>query len=436
MIKVECPSCLQEFHLRDDLAGRKGKCPACHETIEVPAFRMPEIAADVMLVPQEGPSGIWGWLLIPAFGLLVSPLIFLFWVYININLLFSSGCSSGWMILYTSPLRTALIGQSIVGVVFLVFLLYVNHLFWGERRALPLVMIVSLCVNVVLVAALEAWTASIFGSEMEPKGSVCALVLATVWIPYFRRSKRVKNTFVKRRRRPSGAGGGSVPSRVMGTVGLKATVTRQRDTVESLGRPETVVGRRKRTMTDGNERRRATSPAEFAAAAMRRRDDSSPKATVTRQRDTVESLGRPETVVGCRKQTMTDGNERRRATSPEEFAAAAMRRRDDSSPKDHSPGWPPLRDPEFSWQPSSWPEVLTIALLGTMLIFGLCVSAWSTDSAIPSQDDEPWVELEEQYEIQAESSYMRIGGVILSVSSLILIIIVCCCGVRGIFGGR
>src|SRR4051794_27308346 len=36
-IRVECLSCRSTFGVRDDFAGRRGKCPKCGSAVEVPA---------------------------------------------------------------------------------------------------------------------------------------------------------------------------------------------------------------------------------------------------------------------------------------------------------------------------------------------------------------------------------------------------------------
>src|SRR5205085_8545674 len=36
-IAVECPNCGKQMRVKDDLAGRKGKCPQCQTTIQIPA---------------------------------------------------------------------------------------------------------------------------------------------------------------------------------------------------------------------------------------------------------------------------------------------------------------------------------------------------------------------------------------------------------------
>src|SRR5262245_27452825 len=37
-IKFKCPKCGQELTVKDELAGRQGKCPACKTTITVPSL--------------------------------------------------------------------------------------------------------------------------------------------------------------------------------------------------------------------------------------------------------------------------------------------------------------------------------------------------------------------------------------------------------------
>jgi len=46
-ITVDCPHCGKQFRLKDELAGRKGKCPQCQKTIEVPQLQAVSAAIGV-----------------------------------------------------------------------------------------------------------------------------------------------------------------------------------------------------------------------------------------------------------------------------------------------------------------------------------------------------------------------------------------------------
>ena len=36
MISFQCPSCAKKLSVKEELAGKKGKCPQCRSTIVVP----------------------------------------------------------------------------------------------------------------------------------------------------------------------------------------------------------------------------------------------------------------------------------------------------------------------------------------------------------------------------------------------------------------
>ena len=41
MISFECPSCHKKLSVKEELAGKKGKCPQCRNTIRVPGAAAP-----------------------------------------------------------------------------------------------------------------------------------------------------------------------------------------------------------------------------------------------------------------------------------------------------------------------------------------------------------------------------------------------------------
>jgi hypothetical protein len=55
MIKFECPSCNAHIRVPDEHAGKRGKCPKCHQRVTVPA--LPEAQDDLLLLePLDMPA--------------------------------------------------------------------------------------------------------------------------------------------------------------------------------------------------------------------------------------------------------------------------------------------------------------------------------------------------------------------------------------------
>src|SRR4051812_10676226 len=62
MLSVTCPSCDKKLQVKDELAGRKVKCPGCQTVVAVPAAKVktaPRKAEDnerVSPAPSKGPA--------------------------------------------------------------------------------------------------------------------------------------------------------------------------------------------------------------------------------------------------------------------------------------------------------------------------------------------------------------------------------------------
>jgi len=150
------------------------------------------------------PKGLGGCLLLPALGLFLTPLTLLAVLLRDYLPIFSTG---SWWNLTTStspqyePLRAVLLIFEIVGnlgfILFAVVLLI--HL---VRRSIrfPKLMILYLVANVlfVLCDTLAGVLISLPGGDLtftSARAILRPLIVAAVWIPYFRYSQRVRNTF-------------------------------------------------------------------------------------------------------------------------------------------------------------------------------------------------------------------------------------------------
>jgi len=134
--------------------------------------------------------GIGGWLVLPAIGLILGPIITVVSLIISIGL-FEDVSDAGYGGLFFFNI--------LVSIGLLALLIYAAICFFGKKANAPSVMITLLVVQVVasavcLVLALMAEAES-FAVE-DGKALVRGLIGAAIWIPYFRVSKRVKATFV------------------------------------------------------------------------------------------------------------------------------------------------------------------------------------------------------------------------------------------------
>lgn len=158
-------------------------------------------------VVGDGPRGIGGWLLLPLLGL-VGSLLQIGSALVTVYLpLFGEG--GGWQVVTDAndPNYHALWAPLIVfeivtnvafgGVIVVLLVFALKH-----SRRFPPLMIGYLAAGVVIAIVDSAWARSIpaLASDegVEGVGQIArSIVGALIWIPYFRLSVRVKNTFVK-----------------------------------------------------------------------------------------------------------------------------------------------------------------------------------------------------------------------------------------------
>jgi hypothetical protein len=152
-------------------------------------------------------SGIGGWLILVAIGLVLSPLLQA-WHAVHLLFMFSENT---WAKLtdpsspaYDHLWKPSLIFEFIGHLFFLCYLIALLVLFFGRSRLFPRLMILLYVCNLVyaLVDICFCRHISYFiqHSELLEKGNVAvfrAVLVSLIWIPYFCVSKRVKNTFVE-----------------------------------------------------------------------------------------------------------------------------------------------------------------------------------------------------------------------------------------------
>ena len=173
-IHFQCETCRQRIRVEEKCAGLKYKCPRCGTSGTIPS--------------EFQGQDIGGWLILPAIGLslgLVSG--WLRW-FMAVWLL-----SSDWL---GESQRKALFFMFSLDFLILCFEVYVAVIFFQKKKHAPTCIIFLLYAAVGFVI-LKGVTAGSAGFELEASAMLAPVLLAAIWIPYFKRSKRVKATFVQ-----------------------------------------------------------------------------------------------------------------------------------------------------------------------------------------------------------------------------------------------
>jgi len=156
-------------------------------------------------LPGE-PKGLRGWLILPAIGLFASAIRLTFSLMRDFWPIFRDG---GWPVLTTpgTPAYHQLWGPLLIFEIagnsfFILANVALIFFFFSKHWRFPALYITMLGLNVLFVIG------DFFMGNMIPavatandpqsvREMVRTLAAAAIWIPYFLRSKRVKNTFVK-----------------------------------------------------------------------------------------------------------------------------------------------------------------------------------------------------------------------------------------------
>ena len=148
-----------------------------------------------------GPRGFGGWLVIPILGLIITPPFALYSLGTTVVPLFEAAVRQA---VFARPPLLLMVGVELVGS-FVMLVLSAICLVRSKQRSskFPSLMITFLCVNFVVHLSNAATTIWYYDSiGMSPpsgagQGGFGTLLAVLVWVPYFIKSKRVKNTFVK-----------------------------------------------------------------------------------------------------------------------------------------------------------------------------------------------------------------------------------------------
>jgi hypothetical protein len=161
---------------------------------------------DTAAATTDGPKGIGGWLVLPAIGLVLTP----FWVLFTfVKDLLPAFDGETWAMVTTpgSPvyhpaLASLLIFEVVGNLILIFFTSYLIYLFFTKSRNLPPLIIIWLVLSAAFVAVDTFWGLQIpiVAADAGPdyyKDLIRSVIAIAIWVPYFRLSKRVKNTFVE-----------------------------------------------------------------------------------------------------------------------------------------------------------------------------------------------------------------------------------------------
>ncbi|MCM3358207.1 MULTISPECIES: DUF2569 family protein [unclassified Psychrobacillus] len=161
------------------------------------------------LLPH-GPVGIGGWLILPLIGLITSPFVIIAYLMIDV---FPFLTAEGWESIasksgeYYHPLfGPFVITDLIICIAQISTVIVLLILFFKKKTFFPKVMITCLTIMLIIDILIGYINLQIienvFGSD--PLTSqyymfnvIRAMISTSIWITYFSKSKRVKNTFVK-----------------------------------------------------------------------------------------------------------------------------------------------------------------------------------------------------------------------------------------------
>jgi hypothetical protein len=148
-------------------------------------------------IPANALDGINGWLILPAIGLAFSPVAMLFHIGMNVFVMVQS--SYGFVTAKNPALAVLLRTEIILDIVLIAIVFVLNYLFWAKKKIFPKALIALLSVNLLLGIGDHLATVAVMPGADRTNGMILvsrAIVIAAIWIPYFLKSERVRQTFI------------------------------------------------------------------------------------------------------------------------------------------------------------------------------------------------------------------------------------------------
>jgi hypothetical protein len=154
--------------------------------------------------PVVGPVGIGGWMILPVIGLILTPFMVGYTLWSNFLPVLepetwaylTTPDSEGYHALWTPLILYELIGNAVIGISAIVLLI----LMFKHHPALPACMVIYYVAALVFVVVDEIASTYIpaIGAQTDAasyRELGRSVRDVAIWVPYFLKSKRVKNTF-------------------------------------------------------------------------------------------------------------------------------------------------------------------------------------------------------------------------------------------------
>lgn len=177
-------------------------------------------APGVYVDPANQLYGIGGWLILPAIGLVLSPLMMIYTIIQGmVGMSQLQKIDSSGMSIPTGDMRTLIVVEILGNSLLLIFVLVVALAFFGKSKLAPGLFMTFLLAYLIFAAvdylvaqsavngfitALSAETGDksvlkeLDSINLESIQQISRATLScAIWIPYFQKSKRVKATFVR-----------------------------------------------------------------------------------------------------------------------------------------------------------------------------------------------------------------------------------------------
>jgi hypothetical protein len=206
---IECKQCKSELAEAAIVCTNCGAAADMEErgdsnqaTLISPTSRATDVAtpepatssAPIFSIHDDLP-GIGGWLILSAIGLAISPILSLHGVFRDFGIIFGDSYE---LILASRPgLGRVIVYEAVTNTFFLTFGLLLNTLFYMKKKAFPGLMIAYLAVGFVLMLADQLMAMQFSNSNATWINVIRQFITASIWIPYFLVSQRVKATFVR-----------------------------------------------------------------------------------------------------------------------------------------------------------------------------------------------------------------------------------------------
>lgn len=135
-------------------------------------------------------KGIRGWLVLPALGLIFLPIILVVSIFQVAEVIGTAEPALGSILVF----------EVVANAAFLALVLYVAYHFFKESMKAPKLVILMYIFGaaITFVDALLVDSLGILSSDEVYSDFIQAAIAALIWIPYFMKSVRVKNTFINR----------------------------------------------------------------------------------------------------------------------------------------------------------------------------------------------------------------------------------------------